>query len=166
MSPEAGAPDTPNAPPNAKELALRRLSLREYSSAELLGYLRRKGVPEDEAREAVRELEERGLIDPARYGAAIARSQIARGKGPMAVLAKLRRRGLSADLSDARRLYLAEAGEAEAIRKVLATRFPDLDPGDRVAVAKAYQALLRRGFSPAEIRQVLKGVVLEDSGDL
>src|SRR5579885_1719372 len=115
-----------------KALALRRLTLREYSSAELRAYLRRKGVEEAEAGEVVRELEERGLIDPGRYAAAIARSQISRGKGPVAVLSKLRRRGLSADLAAARKLYESEAGEgpgaeAEAIRKVLAVRFPELD---------------------------------------
>jgi SOS response regulatory protein OraA/RecX len=147
-----------------KALALRRLTLREYSSAEMTSYLRRKGVDEAEAAAVVLELEERGLIDPGRYAAAIARSQIARGKGPMAVLAKLRRRGLSADLSGARKLYEAEAlaaaeggsGEAEAARKVLAVRYPDLDLKDEKQVQRAYQALLRRGFTPSVVRDLLR----------
>ena len=145
-----------------KALALRRLTLREYSSAEMMGYLRRKGVDEASARAVVSELEERGLIDPARYAAAIARSQIARGKGPLAVLAKLRRRGLSGDLSAARKLYESEGGgeagataESVAIRQVLAVRFPELDRKDEKAVYRAYQALLRRGFSPSAVREVL-----------
>jgi SOS response regulatory protein OraA/RecX len=126
----------------------------------MIGYLRRKGVEEEDARAVVRELEERGLIDSARYAAAIARSQIARGKGPMAVLAKLRRRGLSGDLGQARRLYEHEAGgpeaEAEAVRKVLASRYPDLDREDPKQMNRAYAALLRRGFSPSVIRNVLR----------
>ena len=100
--------------PNARDLALRRLTVREYSSVELMGYLRRKGVAEADAQTVVRELEEQGLIDADRYAAAIARSQIARGKGPMAVLDKLRRRGLRADLSLARKLYETEAAGGSA----------------------------------------------------
>lgn len=145
-----------------KALALRRLTLREYSSAEMTCYLRRKGIDEADARRVVRELEESGLIDPNRYAAAIARSQIARGKGPLAVLSKLRKRGLSADLAAARKLYESEGGdfdgasaEAAAIRKVLAVRFPELNLSDEKAVHRAYQTLLRRGFSSLAVRDAL-----------
>ena len=128
-----------------------------------MGYLRRKGVEEADARAVVRELEEQGLIDPARYGAAIARSQIARGKGPMAILSKMRRRGLAGDLNQARKLYESQSGgepgeapEAEAIRQVLASRYPGLDYKNAKHVNRAYLALLRRGFSPSAIRDVLR----------
>jgi SOS response regulatory protein OraA/RecX len=146
--------------PKARDLALRRLTVREYSSVEMQGYLRRKGVPAEEARTVVRELEERGLIDPDRYAAAIARSQIARGKGPMAVLAKLKRRGIQADLGAARRIYEVEAGgsglsELEVIRRVLSSRFPGLDPSDRKVVARVYRSLMRRGFSAQAICSAL-----------
>ena len=146
--------------PNAKDLALRRLTVREYSSVELQGYLRRKGVSGADARAVVLELEERGLIDPGRYAAAIARSQIARGKGPRAVLAKLKRRGLKADLGTARRIYDTEAGgsgltELEAVRRVISSRFPGLDVSDRKAVARVYRFLNNRGFSAETICSAL-----------
>lgn len=146
-----------------KELALRRLTLREYSSAELLSYLRRKGVEEAPALEVIRELEESGLIDPKRYAAAIARSQISRGKGPVAVMAKLRRRGLNADLASARRLYEAEtggnpteSGEVQSVKHLLNTRYSGIDLTNEKSRLRVYRSLLRRGFSPSVVAHVMR----------
>jgi SOS response regulatory protein OraA/RecX len=124
--------------------------------------LRRKGVEEQEARSVVEELVKDGWIDDRRFSAAVARSEAAKGKGPMAVLFKLRRRGVRTDLASARKLFqgasLAAEGdpEIEAVRAILSRRFPDLNRADRKQMGRAYQALLRRGFSPASIQAALK----------
>ncbi len=144
-------------PPNAREIALKRISHREQSSTELKTYLRRKGVEENEAKEAVDALIADGWIDDRRFSAAVARSEAARGKGPMAVLAKLRRRGVRADLGQARELF-QDAGttEVEAVLSLLSRRYSDIDRSDRKELGRVYQSLLRRGFSSASILAALK----------
>jgi regulatory protein len=121
-------------------------------------------VEEAEARKTVDELVGSGWVDDRRFSAAVARSEAAKGKGPMAVMAKLRRRGVRADLSEARRLFEgAAASEVEAVQTVLSRRFAGIDRKDRKALARVYQALLRRGFSPASIQTALKAPV-DDEG--
>src|SRR4051812_2795009 len=154
--------------PNAREIAFRRLSFREQSSSELAAYLRRKGVSEEEAAATVRELAEGGWVDDRRFSAAVARSEAAKGKGPMAVLAKLRRRGGRAGLNQARALFQGAAvaeDETQAVRAVLERRFPEIDQTDRKAITRVYQAMLRRGFSSAAIRAALK-LMDEEHSDL
>jgi regulatory protein len=141
-----------------KSLALRRLTVREYSSAELLGYLRRKGVSEEEATQVVAELEKAGLIDPRRYAGIIARSEIGKGRGPLAVAAKLKRRGVPIELGAAHRLYKDQGGEdceALAIRKLLETRYRGVDLKDRRSLARVHRALLRRGFTAQSISKII-----------
>ena len=52
-------------PPSALEKALRLLSVRAYSAAELTARLRRGGYPREETENAVRECAKRRYIDDA-----------------------------------------------------------------------------------------------------
>lgn len=142
---------------DARSLALRRLSVREYSAIEMVRYLKRKGVEESDAEALVAELVKNGLIDDRRYAAVVARSQGLKGKGPMQILAKLKQKGVSLELDEVRRLYGEnfQEDESEAIQKILKRRYPGYQY-DKNQQRRAYQMLMRRGFSPDAIIRCLK----------
>lgn len=132
----------------ARNLALRRLAAREYSSSEMLIYLKRKGVDEKLAAEVVAKLIEDRLISDERYAKIVTRYQVGRGKGPNYIRMKLRQKGVKADLGDIREMIGETSGESDLAlaRKVVETRYPNART-DREEGARAYQALIRRGFS-------------------
>jgi len=134
--------------PDARSLALRRLSMREYSREELRTYLERKGIDPTEAEQVVAELAEDGKVDDLRYARVVARHQSLRGKGPLYVLANLRRKGVDVDPRKVRQVY-AEAIDGDELtlaQRVIDRHYPRAME-DQKEKAKAYQALIRRGFS-------------------
>lgn len=141
----------------ARNLAIRRLSIREYSSRELESYLRRKGAAEADAAEVVRVLREEGLVDDLRYARVLVRHHSHRDKGPMHILATLRAKGVTLELRDVRRLLdeVSDRSEDAAARAVIERRYPGALEGDPDQKRKAFQALLRRGFSADAIRRAL-----------
>lgn len=154
---------------DAKALALRRLSVREYGSGEMLAYLKRKGAPEGEASRVVEELVTKKLIDDERYARVIARHQAFRDKGPDYVMMKLRQKGVSLPRRKIQEIFeetLPETvgSELEMARRVIERRYPAAikksgDPGDSKdprEKARAYAALVRRGFSRDVIRRALE----------
>lgn len=142
--------------PSARATALRRLSLREHSEGELKAYLARKGYSENEIDESLSELRNQGFLDDRRFAAAFARAQSLRGKGAMHVMSALNRKGVRLPLAEVRKI-LSEVGdepETEQVRKILEKRYPRAaeDPRER---RRAFQALLRRGFSAEAIRSCI-----------
>ena len=131
-----------------RQLALIRLSVREYGSGEMRAYLRRKGVDEPEAQEIVAELVKSGQISDERYSRVITRHQAHRGKGPHYIVAKLREKGVKTDARKVREFYreAAPMDELETARRVVEIRYPRAFE-DEAERRRAYQALLRRGFS-------------------
>ena len=87
---------------DARNLALSRLSVREYAARELLGYLKRKKIPAEIASETVQRLVEEKLLDDRRYARAVTRSQAVRDKGPSYILAKLKQKGVKIELDEVR----------------------------------------------------------------
>src|SRR5437764_516024 len=94
--------DDPDRPPRpeaelrreARELALIRLSVREYAAKDLQSYLKRKGIPQPIAEETVSGLVEEKLLDDRRYARAVTRSQVVRDKGPGYIHSKLKQKGV------------------------------------------------------------------------
>lgn len=132
----------------ARNLALRRLAAREYSSAEMVAYLKRKGVDEKLAAEIVAKLVADRFISDERYAKVMTRYQVGRGKGPNYIRMKLKQKGVSADLGDIREMMGEVSGESDLAlaRRVVEARYPKAH-ASREEGARAYQALLRRGFS-------------------
>lgn len=124
----------------------------------------KKGVPQEDLAQAVQELKERGLLDDRRYARAMTRAQGVRDKGPAYVRARLQNKGVRLDAGQARALYEEEMGasEVERIRSILERRYPAARtvPEER---RRAFQAMLRRGFSAEAIRSVLFGEGLVSS---
>lgn len=145
-------------------LALRRLGRREYSSAEMISYLERRGIGRETAVSVVTELVEEHLIDDSRFARMLARYQAIRGKGSVYILSKLRQKGIQIELSEVRKLLEenGETNELETARQFVRRRYPLLAQ-DRKIAARAYQALLRRGFSHQTARDALKDPDPSDS---
>jgi regulatory protein len=142
---------------DAYVLALARLTAREYSARELRSYLLRKGHAEDDVDAALARLSEEGRLDDQRYARMMTRHQFLRGKGPAYIQAKLRQKGVSADLGDIRRMIGDEApeGELQSARRIVERRYPDALT-DRDEAQRAYTALLRRGFTRDIARQAVR----------
>lgn len=142
----------------ARDLAIRRLSVREYSAAEMRSYLKRKGFANPAIDEVVRELVEDQLISDERYSRVVTRHQAMRDKGPAYIMAKLRQKGVLVDMHRARELYRENLGDEVAkVRSIAEKRYASaLDPGaDEATRNRAYQGLVRRGFSREAVARCL-----------
>lgn len=155
MSDETGSPEKIRA--RALELALARLSRKESSTQDLRRYLEQKGFGPELPLQIVEELQARGLLDDRRYASLLSRAQMLRGKGPRYIQAKLREKGIRAEVSAIRRGLEESSGfdELAEARKVLEKRYPRYAEDPQVA-RRAYQALLRRGYSAQVAGQAIR----------
>lgn len=161
----AGAPeDAPDADPAsvAREIALRQLTVRARSRAELERALARKRVPGEVTGAVLDRLEEVGLVDDATF----ARDWLAAGdrrqKSRRALLAELAEKGVDRDVVeeavaelDGDRDYVVARGFAERKARSLA----GLDP--QAQYRRLAGALARRGFSAGVVAQVTREVLAD-----
>lgn len=153
---EQRMPGTDRPAPTSRNLALKRLGRREYSGGELIAYLLRKGFPESEAQATVGELSREGLVDDLRYARMMVRHQALRGKGPRYILTHLRAKGVRMEVKEIETI-LEEIGVpsgVEAAQAIVERRYPEAQT-DRRTAERAYQALMRRGFSHDVAAQVV-----------
>jgi SOS response regulatory protein OraA/RecX len=141
-----------------RKLAVRRLERREYSADEVRTYLtQKKGVEPADADPVIAELVRERLIDDLRYARIVIREQVLRGKGPHYILTKLRNKGIAIEIDEVRQVILEASGvdEVETARRIVERRYPD-SATDRSEAARAFQALVRRGFSFDTARQAIR----------
>jgi len=142
---------------SAKEQALIRLNVREYSAGEMRAYLKRKGYEAQEIAEAVDALVSCGYISDERYSKIIARHSSGRSKGPGYIRMKLQQKGVSVSHEKARELFLENSGESELdlAKRLLQSRYPRAleSPKER---QRAYLGLIRRGISHDVAQACLK----------
>jgi regulatory protein len=146
---------------SVKGRALRYLSMREHSRAELARKLARhvEDTPDDpaEARigRALDELAAAGLLDEQRAADALVSAQ-ARRFGGLKLRQSLRARGVAPDEA-ARALAGVEGSELERARAVWQRRFgqPATDLAER---ARQMRFLAGRGFAGDVIRRVVRGL--------
>lgn len=128
----------------AKKRALWLLDKRDYSRAELIGKLTEKGYTDAAAETAVDRLAELGYVDDARYAPIVVRHYAAKGYGARRVRQELQRRGIPKELWDA---ALEEMpAQDETVDQLLRSRLRGADPGDRAALKRATDALVRKGY--------------------
>jgi regulatory protein len=146
----------------AREIALRQLTVRARSRAELEKALARKGVPDEIGRQVLDRLSEVGLVDDA----AFARDWLAAG----------------GHRQRSRRALIAELSEKGVDREVVQEAVAELDSDQDYAVARAYAerkaagmgrlepqvryrrlvgALARRGFPSSVVAQVVREVLAD-----
>jgi len=150
---------------DARLTAVRLLSYRPRSRAELVRRLKTRGFNREIIQEVVEQLQRLGYVDDAGYAHSLAQSLAQSGRfGPRAIRAKLRQRGLPADVvREAVDEVASEMDEYEAARQLAERRLErlrSLDPLKRRQ--RLYSFLMRRGFSPEVVRDVLASVLPAD----
>lgn len=153
MSPGSSASD-------ALAAALRLLSARDRSEAELAGRLRRRGHGEEEIARALERCRELGYLDDSRFARERARRLMAagRGVGPR-ILADLAAHGVEGEEARAACEEAAAEISAESVlRDLLGRRFPgfrfvEADDRERRRVVNYF---LRRGFPLPLVLSILK----------
>ncbi len=136
----------------AKKRALSLLEKRDYSRKMLLDKLTEKGASEPEAAEICDWLCELGVVDDVRYAALAVRHYAAKGYGVNRVRQELQRRGVPRELWDAALEEMPE--DTDTLESLAAARLRGAD--DRKAVTRAANALIRRGFPPSEVWDVIR----------
>lgn len=140
----------------AKSLALQRLTRREHSEAELKDILTRKGFELEIIEPLLSELVEKKFLSDERFKKAFVSDQVLKGKGPRAIQLKLRQKGVRAELDEIQEISEERAGTTDQERalEIVERRYPGFRE-DRSEAQRAYQALLRRGFSFDLAREVV-----------
>jgi len=146
--------------PNALVHALRILSRRDHSEAELRRKLSLKGFSPETVDGAVERLRQAGCLDDGRFALAFAESAIRNGRGyGFRLRLELSRRGVDQDvIADALEKLGAEYEEFDTLAGLMARRFPDFDPNradDRLK-RRVMGYFQRRGFSLEAIVRVLR----------
>ena len=144
----------------AKKRALWLLDKRDYARAELFRKLTEKGFEDAAADAALDRLTELGFVDDARYAPIVVRHYAAKGYGRARVQRELQRRGISKELWDA---ALGEMPEQdETVDRLLRARLKGAETGDRAALKRASDALLRRGYGWDEINSAVERLRAEE----
>jgi regulatory protein len=151
-----------STPERAKDRALRLLSVRSRSHAELSRRLRLAGFAEPDIEAALADLEAVGLIDDERFARELAGHEVGgRLAGNWAALASLRKAGVARDLAE-RAVDEASGDDEEARAEELARsrlgRLRGLPP--EAAYRRLLGFLQRRGYS-GEIARAACRLVLE-----
>ena len=142
---------------SSRELALRILGSRSLSAGEVEKRLVRKGETEQNAKEAVKWLEEIGLINDAEYATMIVRHYSAKGYGLARIKDELFRRGIQRDMWDDALSVLGEADAPDAAARFLEKKLKG--SGDKDDLRRAADALCRRGFSYEQARTAVANYV-------
>jgi len=139
------------------EKAMRLLSIRAYSQAELTVRLLRAGYSPSETGEAVSECTKRRYLDDELLAADCTSMWRDRGHGTRSIRFKLRQRGVPAELAAAALEQSAEEEPLSAIRAI-ESRLPALlrEIDMRKRRAKALRFLAARGFGGDAVRAAMK----------
>lgn len=155
MRPRARKPKEPTAA-GARETALRALSRREHSAAELQHKLTRRGHAVEDAAALVERLTESGWQSDARYAEMLVRSRTRQGYGPLRIEHELAAAGV-ADAGIREALTAADCDWRALCAELRARRFKTF-PIAAADWQKQYRFLASHGFSTEQIRAALKGL--------
>lgn len=136
------------------EEACRLLARREHSLRELRSKLGSKGFEADELDEALERLIDQGLQSDARYAAALLRSRMQRGQGPLRIRRELADNGLDSE-TIATLFETEEPDWWELAREVRVRKFAEAVPSDYKEKARQMRFLQYRGFDMEQIRYAL-----------
>ena len=140
----------------AYQTAIRLLSRRELSAAQLRDRLLARDLPATEVAQAIARLTTERLVDDARAAAAHARRLVGvRHRGALRARREIEALGIAPET--ARRAVdavVAEIGDTVLLERAIARRLRG-PIRDRAHFRRVYQALLRQGFRPDEVARAL-----------
>jgi regulatory protein len=141
-------------------IALKALSRRDHSEAEIRRKLVTKNFSPDTINEVVAGLLDAGYLNDARFARAFGESAIRNGRGyGFRIRLDLGRRGIAEEIiSESLGRLGAEYEESATLAELMAKKFPDFDPQgeDDRQKRRVVGYFQRRGFSLAAIVRVLR----------
>jgi regulatory protein len=141
--------------------ALRTLTRRDHSEAELRRKMTVREFPADVADQTIGRLKEAGYLDDRKYALNWAESAIRNGRGyGYRVRFELSRRGIAEDLAaEVMAQVSADYGEMDTLKALVLKKFPGFDPSsaDERQRRRMIGYLQRRGFSLTAILQTMRG---------
>lgn len=145
----------------ALERALRALAARAHTQKELSDKLSRSGYSQQAIAYAMEVLTRYGLLDDAAFAQEWVNARAKRAVGPYRLRQELRKKGVSAEVSQGALDALSEEKLQQAAVHFAAKR---LQNGDRSPQARrrAFQALLRRGYDYDTARAALEEALAEE----
>lgn len=144
------------------ERALRYLSYRPRSVAEVRGYLAGKGLPEDLVSETVAKLSQEGLLDDRVFARLWVENRSSfRPRGLAALRSELRRKGLDDDTIEEATEDLDEAEDAYRAAQAQALRLQGADR--KTFYRRLWGYLSRRGFPYDTVRETVERLWRERS---
>lgn len=146
----------------ARGRALKLLSRREHSAAELAAKLERRGADASIARDAVQTMADAGWQSDERYAEMLVRNRIEQGYGPLRIRMELTQAGVpDAEIRTA--LDTAAVDWAARCVAVCQRKFKK-QPSGAGEWQKQYRFLASHGFTSAQIRGALKAALDVDDG--
>jgi regulatory protein len=141
-----------------RETALALLARRAHTRLELRTKLLRRGFAREEAESCLDALTARGLLDDATTAAGLAAARERRGRGRNRIASELASKGVSRKDAEAALAGLDPAAEAKALRLALDRRSRALPAGltRQARSKKLFDHLVRRGFAPSAVLEVLR----------
>lgn len=151
----------------ALSYAVYALSRRMLSEFELKKKLLNKGYSQETVDAALLRLKGLKALDDTEYAKTLVRNLNVRGYGKRRILDEMRKRGVGIDAVDV--ALEEECLKSDGMKRFIDKRLKGRNPDDK-ELRRVYNALLRRGFSYAEVKDGLKeySVTLEeclDNGD-
>lgn len=143
----------PRPPPSLKGRALRCLSAREHSRAELVRKLARHEQEPGELERVLDDLQAKGFISQERVVASVLNRRAAH-LGAARVRQELNAKGIDAELVRGAVAGL-QGSELERARAVWLRRFGDSPPQDARQWARQMRFLVARGFAGDVVRRVV-----------
>lgn len=136
---------------------LKRLSMKPYLTAELEKRMEERLVSSETIQRVITECQRLGYLNDQEWLDSFVRRHLARNLGPMAILMKLRAKGISQTIAQ-QLLDKFDHGEGrkERIHHLLATRYRSRDLSDFHTREKVIASLIRKGFSFSDIKDAIR----------
>ena len=128
-----------------KKRALKILGNRNFSEQEMIKRLTGKGETRENAEETVRWLTQLGYINDSDYATLIVRHYSSKGFGVARIKDELYKRGIPKDMWDDKLASLDDEDMQDTALEFLTKKLRGSD--DKDDIRRAYDALIRRGFS-------------------
>ncbi len=144
----------------AREIALRQLTVRQRTRAELAQAMARRKVPQEAAQQVLDRFTEVGLLDDAAFARDWVEAGGRRQRGRRVLARELAGKGVSDDLIEQALAERSAEDDLQAARDLAGRRLPSLAGLDRqVRYRRLCGLLQRRGFSWGVIAQVCREVL-------
>lgn len=158
----------PDADPQAvaREIALRALTVRARSRAELAAILARKRVPAEVAAELLERFAELRLVDDRDFARQWLAGRERRQRSSRALSGELRRKGVEAEVVTEAVAELDPDVDEAVARRLVAKKLPSLRGLDRSVQYRRLAGLLgRRGFPPGVVARVVREALAGGPGE-